>query len=38
MVNCGEATENVGQMMKSIHEMFEKRITQLGHIGGYYEK
>ena len=29
MVNCGAAIENVGQMMKSIQEMFEKRITQL---------
>ena len=26
-VNCGAATENVGHMMKSIQEIFEKRIT-----------
>ena len=29
IVNCGASIENVGQMMKSIQEMFEKRITQL---------
>ena len=28
-VNCGAATEKVGHMMKSIQEMFEKRIIQL---------
>ena len=28
MVNCGAATENVGQIMQTIREMFEKRITQ----------